>query len=379
MIHGWSGGFGVARLGRSLMLSSVLLVAMAGSLAGQEIPTVTLKPPTASLREAFTRIRSVRELGDGRVLISDPSARRVVVADLDKNQVRNEVRRGTRPEEVPPGVSPTISALQGDSTLLFDTVRRWLGILDGVRLVATPGSPFLGYSASMIPDRLGHTLLEIGSIGLNLQPTRLPDTLVVLVRVPLLAGRTVDSLTTLRMSRASKPSDPPGTPLDPFRVSERATIAPDGWIAVVRVAPYRIDWWSPTNGWHMGNPIAVPAVPLVGAELAAKKEQPVIRDPRWILEYPAEVPRFSTWGRLPTNTDHQADVLATPDSLVLVRITPTLAFPGTRYDVIDRHGVLRHTLVLPVDERIVGFGAGTVYVVQRNSKGEERLRRHPWP
>ncbi len=75
----------------------------------------------------------------------------------------------------------------------------------------------------------------------------------------------------------------------------------------------------------------------------------------------------------------EMNAFATLDSLVLVRIPPTLTHPDTRYDVIDRQGVLRHTLVLPVDERVVGFGTGTVYVVQRNSKGEERLRRHPWP
>ncbi len=365
-----------------ILIITLVLTSLPGAmLPAQEIPTVTLKPPTASLREAFVRISSVRELGDGRVLISDPSARRVVVADLDKNQVRNEVRRGTRPEEVPPGVSPTISALQGDSTLLFDSAVGWLGILDGVRLVAIPGSPFLGYPImpSMIPDRLGHTLLEIHTIGLNLRPTGLPDTLGVLLRVPLLAGRTADSLTTLLKARSAKPSDPPGTPLDPFQVNEKASVAPDGWVAVVRVTPYRVDWWNPTSGWDEGKPIAIPAVPLVGAELAAKKERPVTRDPRWVHEYPTTIPRFSTKGTLPSNTLHTAQVLATPDSLVLVRITPTLAFPGTRYDVIDRQGALRHTLVLPVDERIVGFGTGTVYVVQRNSKGEDRLRRHPWP
>ncbi len=360
-------------MGWRLITSMGLVLCMvAGRLPAQEITVATLKPPAASLREVFVNVGSIRELADGRVLIADAQDRRFVVADFARNRVA-DIPSGTREGELPDGLGLRVWALGGDSSVITDARIGWFGILEGTRLVdAFKMSD--GVTNRPPVDRVG-SYLSIIRTGPWTEQTHHPDSVGRLLH----CGRTIDTLTTMLVSRVIEVGDPPGTRIDPYEVAERATMASDGWVAVVRVAPYRIDWWSPTSGWHEGKPIDVPAVPLVGAELAAKKERPVTRDPRWVHEYPADVPRFSTRGRLPTNEYHRPDVLATPDSLVLVRITPTLAYPGTRYDVIDRQGVLRHTLVLPVNEWIVGFGGGTVYVVQQKSRGEHRLLRHPWP
>ena len=55
------------------------------------------------------------------------------------------------------------------------------------------------------------------------------------------------------------------------------------------------------------------------------------------------------------------------------------ARPEPRYDVIDRRGVVNGQLVLEPNERLVGFGARSVYVVERDADDIERIRRHPWP
>lgn len=65
------------------------------------------------------------------------------------------------------------------------------------------------------------------------------------------------------------------------------------------------------------------------------------------------------------------------EGLLLVRRLPTLAEPGTRYDVIDRTGNRRTQLVLPSNEHILGFGAQSIYVVETDTDGIQRLRRHP--
>ncbi len=351
-----------------------------GGLPAQAVPTALLKPPIGSLREVFANIGSIRELADGRVLIADAQARRFVVADFARNRVEDlPLVTGTGERPVQFGLH--VVALGGDSSLISAVTVGWYGILEGTRLVGTvtdarrqvPGASFF-----WPVDRQGH-YLKINRVTAWTGPTDRPSPVGRLLRFPLFAEGPPDTLTTMLMSWTAEPGNTSGARVDPYQVADRAMIAPDGWVVVVRTSPYRVDWWNQATGWLLGSPITVPVVPLVGAELAAKKERPVTRDPRWVHEYPTTIPRFSTKGTLPSNTLHTAQVLATPDSLVLVRITPTLAFPGTRYDVIDRQGALRHTLVLPVDERIVGFGTGTVYVVQQNSKGEQRLRRHPWP
>ncbi len=362
------------------ILASATLSALVNPLPAQEIRTVSLKPPTASLREVFVNIGSIRELADGRVLIADAQARRFVVADFARNRVE-DLPLVTKTGERPVQFGLHVETLGGDSSLISAAIVGWHGILEGTRLVGTvtdarrqiPGASFF-----WPVDRAGYYLTTNQATPWA-GPTHLPSSVGYLLRFPLFADSPADTLTAMLMSRVLKVDDALGTRVDPYRVEDRATIAPDGWVVVVRISPYRVDWWNQATGWRLGEPVTVPVVPLVGAELAAKKERPVTRDPRWAHEYPTTVPRFSTRGTLPNNTRHSAHILATQDSLVLVRITPTLTYPGTRYDVIDRQGVLRHTLVLPVDERIVGFGTGTVYVVQRNSKGEERLRRHPWP
>lgn len=71
-------------------------------------------------------------------------------------------------------------------------------------------------------------------------------------------------------------------------------------------------------------------------------------------------------------------LLAAPGGQLLVRRLPTLAEPGTRYDVIDRSGNRRTQLVLAANEHILGFGVGSVYVVETDGDGIQRLRRHPW-
>jgi hypothetical protein len=48
------------------------IIAVATAVAFQQAPrAITLRPPDATLGEPFTSIYSVRELADGRVLLSD--------------------------------------------------------------------------------------------------------------------------------------------------------------------------------------------------------------------------------------------------------------------------------------------------------------------
>jgi len=63
---------------------------------------------------------------------------------------------------------------------------------------------------------------------------------------------------------------------------------------------------------------------------------------------------------------------------LLVKRVPTVAEPGTRYDVIDRTGRVVRRIVLPLNQTILGFGKRSVYVVARDDNGIQRVQKHAW-
>ena len=71
----------------------------------------------------------------------------------------------------------------------------------------------------------------------------------------------------------------------------------------------------------------------------------------------------------------------TPSGEILVSRTRTADATDTRYDLIDRHGLLVMQLELPANEKIVGFGRQSVYVRVSIGPGggNGRIERHPWP
>ena len=46
---------------------------------------------------------------------------------------------------------------------------------------------------------------------------------------------------------------------------------------------------------------------------------------------------------------------------------------------MDRRGVLVRQVVLPPNQKILGFGRVSVYVVVSDADDLQTLERHPWP
>jgi hypothetical protein len=141
----------------------------------------------------------------------------------------------------------------------------------------------------------------------------------------------------------------------PLQAWETPLLFFDGWVAIARIEPYRVDWRAPDGRWTLGRPLPVRSIRITDAEKAA-----YIKRNSWsrnATDWPAELPPF--------------------DGRILVKRLPTLAEPGTRYDVIDRAGNRVTQIVLPANEHILGFGARSVYIVATDDDGIQRLRRHP--
>lgn len=356
---------------------AALLLAIAQVVAAQA-PSVTLGPRTATLAEEFTQIGTVRELSDGRVLIADTGDDRLVVADLRSGAVRSIGRRGAGPSEFE-SVGRLI-ALSADSTLLLDSGNgaRWL-ILAGDSIVRTVTSA----DSSMRVARTSiHGAARDGSVLGTKFALAAPDAGgvqradAVVLRIDRATGR-VDTVTRTRGRGVGRRPAPGSTNVISFAivlaVDEQALLFPDGWVAVVRQEPYRVEWHPPR-----GPPVVGPEIPWSSPKVDDAEKQ------AWMQRLRASGSRFPfTVEQLPF-----ADVVppfdenslrALPDGRLLIKRMRWSGSRGNEYDIVDRSGRRTGTMVLPDGQRIVGFGDGVVFIAAADDDGIQRLERHRWP
>jgi hypothetical protein len=344
------------------------------NLSGQRI--LVLAPVNATLAEEFSDLSWARELKDGRVIVTDRRDSRIAVADLRTGRVEPISRKGQGPGEYARGLP--VWSIGGDSSVMIDAPQRWL-LFDGARVVATL-SPVAPMVAATKPtargtDTLGH-VFTAGTIAGQDGP--MGDS-IALLRVSRATGQ-VDTLTRLKavVARQTSERDEKGFvsfTVPTVRTAEEALPFPDGWVAVIRLDPYRVDWRSPGGRWTLGAALPVPVVRMDDREKRAYVERianatgQVVKPPESITDWPATVPPYQS----------PSPLFASPDGRAIIPRLPSADHPETRYDVVSRLGVLESQLTMPPNERIVGIGAKSVYVAVTDNDGIQRLRRHPWP
>ena len=339
----------------------IALIALgAVRLAAQQPTVTTIKSANGALSEGFRAMplnetleapRGLHELSDGRVLVTD--GRRTVLADFETGsvQVMPELRAGD------------LLALPGDSSIITRS-DGWY-FLDGLR------------SIGMLPST--NPVVRLASSNPTIDGA--DDKRHILVELP--RTRAGDSITAVLVDRATGDRQVvaklwPGNAVQPgtFRpvcqMFERAVLTGDGWVAVLRANPYRVDWRSPSGQWTLGAPIRVPLIPMtqhereVYLEWRARELPQLPRDT--VRSWPATVcPWVGGYGPR-----------ATPDGKLVVYRVPTSEAPATRYDVLDRHGRVERQIAMPASDAILGFGRNSVFVV-RTEGAKQFLRRHPWP
>lgn len=359
-------------------------LALGALLAGQAVPAPTRLPAAeATLDADFTRIVAVRELADGRVLISDAGDRKLFVADFRRPGARAIGREGQGPGEYRNVGS--LLPLAGDSTLLVDVGGgRWL-LLDGDSIVETVAgdAPAIreGARLPLGADAHGHVLAwrSPGGVAGAMAISSGADS-TWLMRISRRTGA-ADTVARL-MPRPAKvtvqgPRDRPtgvSVMVNPLAAGDVATMFPDGSVAIARVRPYRVERFAPdgrlTAGPHL--PFTRTAVTLRekeavmrrAAEASGREPNPV----ESVGDWPEEFPPFLGGALLPA-----------PDGRLWILRTRSAAAPETRYDVVDPAGRLIARYVLPTTESVVGFGRGTIYSVLTDEDGLQHLRRHRLP
>lgn len=350
----------MCRVRRSFTMASLIAFAVIGRATGQG---AKLRAPDARLREGLTAITSVRELSDGRVLITDPRERRVVLYDFKAANTTPIGRAGSGPGEYR-NAAP-ITALAADSSIMIDGLaRRWL-LYFGAAVVGT-----VPVEASHLPR--GAIIVgvdTIGSIGLT---------------VPGESPTGSDSARVLALSRGSGTVSeiaklaPPPVPRDPkapraWSAYEKAFRTRDGWTAVVRIAPYRVDWISPRLETRKGAPLAIPRVRVTSREktefMKLRFGESPVQKPELIPDWPSEVPPL----------DVAYPLVEAPNGELLVPRTRSAEHPTLRYDVVSRTGRLLRQIVLPPRTFVIASGRRSLYTVFRDEDDLEVLQRHPWP
>ena len=360
-----------------------LLIVTPCCAMAQKVPVVRLKPADARLDEEFTSLSSVRELSDGRVLIADWQENRLVVANLRDGTVKAVGRTGSGPGEFR-GLYQ-LFVLGRDSTLVPDLrARRWL-LLDGVSVVVTlpPETPVLRVAPILLgADEAGH-VLTMGVVRPGPREPADPAESVYVVRADRATGRadTVGRILPQPSQVEVRERNPDGSPRTVtgntlmLSASEQALLFLDGWIAFARLNPYRVDWRTSDGRIVRGAALPVPVDKVDDREKRAYVERSARqsgrppRDPATITSWSPTVAPFQTQGAL----------LASSDGRLVIHRMQTASAPHTRYDVVDRRGALAVQVSMPENERIVGFGAKSVYVAVTDDDGIQRLRRHPWP
>jgi hypothetical protein len=370
----------------------------AAPLHAQPSAVARLSPPSAVLSEDFSVIASVRELSDGRVLVSDEKEGRVVVADFSSGSVRQIGRSGAGPGEY--RQVGRIWALAGDTTLIKEPFSpRWI-LLGGSEVVSTLGSGddavrTVGANRLAGSDAFGNVVWTSFRRDANNRPA-LDDSLVVL-RLHRPSGR-IDTIARVQSfsgwSRAAGVTDAaPAVAAGGGGAAQRRTyrialsapdeiaVLPDGWVAVVRAEPYRVDWCAPRQPCIAGRPLAGARRPMTDREkqaylavAAATQTWPPTTDIAETAGWPTVLPAFAT----PSRIDASAAIGLT-DGRLLVERLPTADVPFRRYDIISRTGGAARQLQLELAERIVGSSERHLYVATTDADGIQRLRRHPLP
>ena len=358
---------------------------------------VTLARPTRVLEPEFTQVRGLRELPDGRVLITDRLEERIVVADFSTGRVMVIGRAGQGPQEyhLPSGLVP----MPGDSTLFVDEGNGRLGVIGpDLRIHRSFTLNLPGIPAALVPravDSEGRWYAQVPRWAVMTETN--PGDTVPVLRIARTGGSSQTVAWVAAAGRGPSRSAGPRIPYVPFSPSDTWTAFPDGRLLVFRAADYHADRINPDGTTTSG-----PAVPwtrltvtdadrydytrrfLAGSGSAGRGGPSgpaggITPTPPEMLK-PEAIRAMIGYSEFAATKPPFTDALPrrSPDGLVwLERSGPLGAAPS--YDVFDGEGRLVKRVTLPAGRRVIGVGRGALYAVATDDDGVERVEQYTRP
>ena len=368
------------------------LIAAVFAVAPQGPRVITLDKPDAVLSAEFTQIRGVRELPDGRVLVSDRLDRGVVVATFGTNDVKPISRTGRGPAEyrLPTALIP----LPGDSTLLFDEGNSRLAVIGPdlrIHRSFTVMLPRMGTPMfSRVIDTRGRYYMTIPGWMLG-SPNDPPRDTLPLVRFDEKASR-VDTITHIKgyTNRAPGPRLIPGVPYIVFAPQDVWTVNLSGRIAIVRSGDYHIEFHEPDGRVVRGPSIAYEKIPVTFDDkfqymkTFVQNSNTSGKGPDGGMgATPATEASDANVRRMVGGNDFAVTKPAAMDE------SPVMSPEGTLwvqrwvklgdaplYDVFDSAGNRIAQVKVPKGKRVASMGSVTVYLIATDEDGLQRLERY---
>lgn len=374
------------------------LSGLISSSAAAQVGETRLTQPDATYPEALNYVSGIRELPDGKLLVSDGLGQELLLMDIEQGTAEVVGRNGAGPEEYrnPDLLFP----MAGDSTLLVD-----LG--NGRLTVLGPDLQF-GETMPIGQDGGGGQLSIVLPRGVDFQgriyfqgrgPRRmgqgaLPDSAVVL-RWDRATG-TIDTLVSVKLQERTRSVSGGGNNRNvsiqtlPLTPQDAWGVGFNGRLAVARSGDYHLEWIDPDGTVVAGEPVEYKPVRVGGAE----KERWIQNVGRSGLGMSISVNNgvrqmaFSRGGR---GAQDQVDQYQWPEvmpafSTPSVEVTPwgnawversVPAGAEPVFDVFGSDGSHQGRVILPAGRQVVGFGEGAVYTVTFDEFDLQWLERYP--
>ena len=356
----------------------------------------TIAQMESEYADPFTCVRwgSVRELADGRLMVADPSEKRLEIIDFRTGSGRALGRQGSGPGEW--GLPMSLAALGPDTTLLFDPQNGRLlkiasngAIADatiplpagrgGFAMMGARGYDAQGrlyYQGSSVITAPGQPIVATDSAAIvRFDPRSQAVDTVAYIRVPKPdVQQQSGSGGQLRMTVSISPN--------PFLPGESWAAAPDGRVAILKPEPYRVEWVGADGARSAG-----PAVPYERLRVTSADRQAVGGGgPQCAFSvtrtsggggqtgFTQSVTRGGPQADAPTPRNDWPDFkppflasnatppVTAPSGEVWVPRTTAANDQRPRFDVFDARGRLIAQATLPRGSRLLGFGRGVVYL-----------------
>lgn len=392
-------------------MRQLLLLVTAGATLATPLfaqPVRRLSSPAAVFDEPLSSISGVRELRDGRVIVSDARDRSLQLIDFRDGSATGIGREGSGPGEW--RVPSRLHAMPGDSTLMEDFANgRYFVIGPDGKPAATfqlaAGSP-AAFGTLLGVDTRGRLIIErpllaeregpgVGSTGVSfvLRYDRSSARVDTVGRLSKVAGE------------FSGVSQLPGGMLRaftnrPLAALDLAGAATDGRVVILRHSPYRLEWVSATDVRGEGPAAEGPRVRVTQAEkeaFARGQVRPgtiVVRDGAaggsgGAVARPSAADIDAAAMASLTNPDMtwpdwkppflSGALFAAPEGRMWVLRTRAHDDRVPVFDVFDASGRVVERVALPAGTRIAGFGRHAVYVVRTDEDDLQYLERYALP
>ena len=371
-------GLAAAMLGSSLA---------AQSLAAQSVPTRRLARPDAAFPEPFSLIRGLRELADGRVLVSDWIEERVAVLDWRTGQSRTLGGAGQGPGEY--RLPSRLLALPADTTLLVDEGNQRLTLIGPDLAIggALPRPAGVGYPFTPgAADRRGNVYFVIPGWAVGAAP----GDSVTIARWDRAAGTVAPAARVRGITpRPSRDGRTMGIPYVMFAPQDAWAASPEGALLLLRSADYRLELQAggritrgPSNAYPTRRVTDADRTWYVRRFLATSPMSG--RGPGGTMGHtPSELQTGEAIARIVRTNDFAAELpyfaaggfWSAPDGRLFVQ--RTAGADGTvTLDRLDATGRIVERLTLPEGRIVLGFGRGTLYAGRADDDGLQIVERY---